>query len=227
MRRIRGSCLVLLVSTLALGLVLGQTLGLGVSVAHAAPPAFRYTLADGSVLVGVPLADEEGTLTIETSVGVVRVPKADITSIVLADAPQSGNTTQAPPTASRGVLIDAGPPPRRKTTKVIATGAGTFALFWFGSAMAASIAIVGDANDRDALYGFVPVAGPIVWANRTESKRGLGFAILDGIFQAGGLLTVGTGLVLRQYESPPKAQRVLISPHFGGGSTGIAVSGSF
>ncbi len=227
MRRIRGSCLVLLVSTLALGLVLGQTLGLGVPVAHAAPPAFRYTLADGTVLVGVPLADEEGTLTVETSVGVVRVPKADITSIVLADAPQNGNTTQAPPTASRGVLVNTGPPPRRKTTKVIASGAGTFALFWFGSAMAASIAIVGDANDRDALYGFVPVAGPIVWANRTESKRGLGFAILDGIFQAGGLLTVGTGLVLRAYESPPKAQRVLISPHFGGGSTGIAVSVPF
>jgi hypothetical protein len=227
MRRIRGSCLVSLVSTLAFALVLGATLGLGLPVAHAAPPAFRYTLADGTVLVGVPLTDEQGTLTIETSVGVVRVPKADITSIVLADAPQSGNTTQAPPTASRGVLIDAGPPPRRKSTKVIASGAGTFALFWFSSAMAASIAIVGDANGRDALYGFVPVAGPIVWANRTESKRGLGFAILDGIVQAGGLLTVGTGLVLRSYETPPRAQRVLISPHFGDGSTGIAVSVPF
>ena len=223
MRRIRGSCLVLLVSTLALGLVFGQTLGLGLSVAHASPPAFRYTLTDGTVLVGVPLTDEEGTLTVETSVGVVRVPKANIKSIVLADAPSESSSP--PPTTSR-VVVQAGPPPRRRSTKVMASGASTFVLFWFGSAMAASIAIVGDANDRDALYGFVPVAGPIVWANRTESKRGLGFAILDGIFQAGGILTVGTGLVLRQYETPP-AQRVLISPFYDGATRGIAASVSF
>lgn len=221
MRRIRGSCLALLVSALALAL----TLGSGLPAAHAAPPAFRYTLSDGTVLVGVPLADEEGTLTIETSVGVVRVPKAKITSIVLADAPPSGNTARPGPTSA--VLIPAGPPPRRKSTKVIASGAGTFALFWFSSALASSIAIVGDASDRDALYGFVPVGGPIVWANRTESKRGLGFAILDGIFQAGGLLTVGTGLILRAYESPPRGQQVLISPYFGEGQRGISVSVPF
>lgn len=221
MRRIRGSCLALLVSALALALMLGPAL----PAAHAAPPAFRYTLADGTVLVGVPLAEEGDVLTIETSVGVVRVPKAKITSIVLADAPPNGNTTRPGPGGA--VLIPAGPPPRRRTTKVIAAGAGTFALFWFSSAMASSIAIVSDANDRDALYGFVPVGGPIIWANRTESKRGLGFAILDGIFQAGGLLTIGTGLVLRMYETPPRGQQVLISPHFGDGQRGISVSVPF
>jgi hypothetical protein len=219
MRRIRGSCLALLVSALVLALMLGP----GLPAAQAAPPSFRYTLADGTVLVGVPLAEEDGTLTIETSVGVVRVPKARITSIVLADAPPS-NTTRPGST----VIVPAGPPPRRKSTKVIATGASTFALFWLSSALASSVAIVGDASDRDALYGFVPVGGPIVWANRTESKRGLGFAILDGIFQAGGLLTVGTGLVVRMYfETPPQGPQVLISPYVGEGQRGISVSGSF
>lgn len=227
MRRIRGSCLALLVSALALALILGSGLPSGLPAAHAAPPAFRYTLADGTVLVGVPLAEEDdGTLTIETSVGVVRVPKAKITSIVLADSPQ----TSPPPTRSgsgSAVLIPAGDPPRRRTTKVITAGAGTFALFWLGSALASSVAIVGDANDRDALYGFVPVGGPVIWANRTESKRGLGFAILDGIFQAGGLLTVGTGLILRQYEDPPKGPQMLISPYVGEGERGISVSVPF
>lgn len=232
MRILRCSGLVLLVVTLVLGPVL--------PAAQAAPPAFRYTLVDGTVLVGVPLGDEQGLLTIQTSLGVVRVPKGSIRSIELADAPPSGGMVQQPapmpapmpaagPTLMPTVVIENNPPRRRKSTPVIASGAGTFAGFWFASSLAASISIMGDAGDNDALYGFVPVAGPIVWAAKTDSRQGLGFAILGGIFQAGGLLALSTGLILRATESAPSPQRVLISPNVGGGMDrgGFSVSVPF
>jgi hypothetical protein len=219
MRILRSSSLILLVVMLILGPAL--------PVAEAAPPAFRYTLADGTVLVGVPLADEQGMLTIQTSLGVVRVPKTSIRSVELADAPPSGAVQPAPmpapapagPTmapAPTTVVIESRPPRRRKSTPVIASGAGTFAGFWFLSSLAASIVIMGDPGNDNALYGFVPVAGPMVWAANADSKQGLGFAILGGIFQASGLLALGTGLIMRATESAPAPQRVLISPTAGG-----------
>jgi hypothetical protein len=235
MRILRGSSLVLLVVMLMLGPVL--------PTAQAAPPAFRYTLVDGTVLVGVPLADEQGLLTIQTSLGVVRVPKSSIRSIELADAPTGGGTVQpapmpapvpvpvpaAGPTVVPTVVIESRPPRRRKSTPVIASGAGTFAGFWFASALAASISIMADAGDNDALYGFVPVAGPIVWAAKSDNRQGLGFAILGGFFQAGGVITLSTGLIMRATESAPAPQRVLISPHLGGDMDrgGISVSVPF
>lgn len=234
MRILRCSGLVLLVVTLVLGPAL--------PAAQAAPPAFRYTLVDGTVLVGVPLGDEQGLLTIQTSLGVVRVPKGSIRSIELADAPPTGGMVQQPapmpmptpmpaaePTVMPTVVIENRPPRRRKSTPLIASGAGTFAGFWFASALAASISIMGDASDNDALYGFVPVAGPIVWAAKTDSREGLGFAILGGIFQAGGLLGLSSGLILRATENAPSPQRVLISPNVVGGMDrgGISVSVPF
>jgi hypothetical protein len=220
MRILRSSSLILLVVMLVLGPAL--------PAAEAAPPAFRYTLADGTVLVGVPLADEQGMLTIQTNLGVVRVPKSSIRSVELADAPQGGTVQPAPmpapapqvaptvvPMVAPTVVIES-PPRRRKSTPVIASGAGTFAGFWFASSLAASIVIMGDPGNDNALYGFVPVAGPIVWAVNADSQKGLGFAIMGGIFQAGGLLALGTGLIMRATENAPAPQRVLISPHAGG-----------
>jgi hypothetical protein len=216
-------------------LVVMLMLGPVLPTAQAAPPAFRYTLVDGTVLMGVPLTDEHGLLTIQTNLGVVRVPKSSIRSIELADAPQPGGTVQptvmpAPaPAAATTVVIEHGPPRRRKSTPVIASGAGTFVGFWFASALASSIVIMGDPGNDNALYGFVPVAGPIVWAANAESKQGLGFAIMGGIFQAGGLLALGTGLILRASERAPTSQRMLISPNVGDGMDrgGISVRVSF
>lgn len=234
MRIFRGASLVLIVVMLMLGPAL--------PVAHAAPPAFRYTLADGTVLVGVPLADEQGMLTIQTSLGVVRVPKASIRAIALAEAQPGGVVQPAPgptlapaaapaaaPAIPSAVVIESRPARRRKSTPVIASGAGTFAGFWFGSALAASISIMANPGDNDALFGFVPVAGPIVWAVRTDSQKGLGFAILGGFFQAGGLIGLTTGLIMRATESAPAPQRVLISPHLGGDMDrgGLSVSVPF
>jgi hypothetical protein len=214
-------------------------LGPALPAAYAEPPAFRYTLADGTVLVGVPLADEQGMLTIQTSLGVVRVPKASIRAIELADAQPGGGVVQpapvpvptpaAEPAMPSTVVIENRPARRRKSTPVIASGAGTFAGFWFASALAASISIMADPGDNDALYGFVPVAGPIVWAAKTDSQKGLGFAILGGFFQAGGLIGLSTGLIMRATESAPAPQRVLISPHLGGDMDrgGLSVSVPF
>lgn len=233
MRILRVASLVLLAVMLAFGPVRLE--------AQAAPPAFRYTLSDGTVLVGVPLSDEQGMLTIQTSLGVVRVPKSSIRAIELADgagrtvqpvpmpAPQPAPAPAAGPAVMPTVVIESRPPRRRKSTPLIASGASTFAAIWFASAMTASIAIMRDAGNNDALYGFLPVAGPIVWAANTESQEGLGFAIMGGIFQAGGLLALTTGLVMRASESAPAPQRVLISPHAGGGMDrgGISVSVPF
>ena len=226
MRMLRGSSLILLVVTLMLGPVL--------PTAQAAPPAFRYTLADGTVLVGVPLTDEHGLLTIQTNLGVVRVPKSSIRSIELADAQPPGGTVQpaampAPAPAATTVVIEHGPPRRRKSTPLVASGAGIFVGFWFASALASSIVIMGDPGNDNALYGFVPVAGPIVWAANADSNQGLGFAIMGGIFQASGLLALGTGLILRAGESAPASQRMLISPSVGAGMDrgGISVRVSF
>jgi hypothetical protein len=73
------------------------------------------------------------------------------------------------------------------------------------------------------------VAGPIVWAVNADSHRGLGFAIMGGIFQGAGLLALGTGLILRASEKAPTSQRMLISPHTGDGMDrgGISVRVSF
>lgn len=220
MRFLRSSSLILLVVMLVLGPAL--------PAAEAAPPAFRYTLADGTVLVGVPLADEHGMLTIQTNLGVVRVPKTSIRSIELADAPPNPGVVQPAPapmpapapapaatTTVVPVVIESRPR-RRKSTPVIASGAGTLAGFWFASAFAASVSIMSDPGNNDALYGFVPVAGPVVWAARTDSRKGLGFAIMGAFFQGAGAFALATGLVLRATENAPAPQRVLISPAAGG-----------
>ena len=159
--------------------------------------------------------------------------------------------TQTPPV----VVINPSPPAHKKTVQpaedyetrtspwnapVFTTGAIVFAGS-YGGAVITAAASENDTIDRgnDRLY--IPLAGP--WlaledrhdcprvpgerCDNETAKRGL--LVLDGVLQAGGVITMLTGLfsphehVVRR---PVVSKRVRVSPRVGG-HLGLSVVGSF
>lgn len=212
-------------------LAIATTAAVGTGVAHAqmiGPPAMRYTLNDGSSLVGSAVAEDAETITVQTAIGLVRLRRATIVSIDLPGA------RSLPPSPAAYPVQIVTPPPqvtsvqpeptrRRGGGETLRAGALILGGAWFITALAASIAL--ELKDPNALWGFVPVVGPVFWGIAGGRSAGLGFAILDTILQGAGALAVLTGAILLATEDAPR--KVTFLPAVDGRGWRFALVGRF
>ncbi len=157
---------------------------------------WRYSLRDGSVVTGSPIAEDQSTVTIRTTIGVLRVLRTDILSAqpATASSPPPAPPMIVSPMPSL-VYLPAPAPARRSAWRGLTVGGGVLlGLLWTGTSIGAGI--MQTLGDRNAWMGFVPVFGPVMWALPYASdKAAITLAILDTVFQGIGAAMLLVGVI--------------------------------
>ena len=197
----------------------------GVSAAQPAQPAqqptwVRMSLNDGRFVDGYITGGDAATYFVQTSYGYFSIARANVIAVTPMQAAAQPPTTYAPPTV-------APPPPQPEDGGRTAFGRGLgiayFGIFYGITALAASAKT---DDDDTAKLGFIPVAGPVLWAfSKDEDDVGEDgwdwLAATSTLVQGIGLYVALTG---GKDESKRGAKVTAVSTK---SYSGLAVIGSF
>ncbi len=221
-------------------------------VAAPAPATtLQYMMRDGSYIIGMPTAEDETTITIETAVGTVRVYKANIAAVQpagqpAAPAPAPYAPAPAPPPMPAPVApappqyaapgypyygYPVAPPvaePARPRRGLIIGGSILFGVTWGLTAFASLIgsSLCEGLCTNDPIVGAVPVLGPLLLLGQIGGDSGT-VLVLDALAQGAGLAMLIVGIATSR-GSRPQPQRFAVAPMLtttGGG--GLMVAGRF
>lgn len=159
------------------------------------PPAMRYTLTDGSVVVGSPVAEDAESVTVQAAIGLVRLKRSQIASVMPA-APPAPSPQPVLIMAPAPQVVKAPAPPRRSTQglRLVFSGASAFITAYGMTVLVAAVA--SRLNDPFAPLGYVPFAGPLMWWSALAGRSvGLTLAIVDTVVQSLGVLCIVLGAV--------------------------------
>src|SRR5688572_29707054 len=126
------------------------------------PQTMRWTLANGQVFDGYEAGGDANFVMVQTSAGIMQVPRNQVVSAV--------------PIATAGVMMTAqpqamplppAPPPRRRRPGrgLIIAGAVVFGVSYGLSAL---VGLSATTSSSDAAWWAVPIAGPLIWASQSD-----------------------------------------------------------
>ncbi len=214
------------------------------AAAHAPATTLQYVMRDGSYIIGIPTAEDETTITIETAMGTVRVYKANIAAVQAAGQPGAFASAPAPPPAPAPAPQFAAPAypyygypvapplaqPARPRRGLIVGGSVLLGVTW---GLTAFVSLIGSILceglcTNDPIVGAVPVLGPLLLLGQIGGGYSYGgaFLILDALAQGAGLAMLIVGIATRRGPRP-QPQRFAITPMLTTSGGGLMVAGRF